>query len=153
MNRPFLGRKHSAESKKKMSESHMGKRMGDKSTGWKGGISLQKDYKRNWEKLNPNKVHAYQKRWSKQNRLSALLIVGKGEMLCSNCKCDDMLLLEINHENGGGAKEQRLGLRGWRFYNAIIKGKRTTNDLNILCKVCNAEHYSKIVSNQEGSYK
>ena len=59
---------------------------------------------------------------------------------CVRCGCDDPRLLEINHKNGGGGKEMDHGKNSQSFYHAIAVGKRTTEDLEILCKPCNAIH-------------
>lgn len=74
-------------------------------------------------------------------RMFALTKVGKGILKCSNCKCDNHNLLEINHINGGGRKE---GLFGKKMVDAIISGRRDTDDLNLLCRVCNTLHYVEL---------
>jgi hypothetical protein len=44
--------------------------------------------------------------------------------------------LEINHIDGGGCVEFRE--RGNRVVDDLVSGKRTTDGLNVLCRVCNA---------------
>ncbi len=60
---------------------------------------------------------------------------------CANCGCDDIRLLEVNHKNGGGGKEMEKGRNSMAFYRDIIALRRPVDDLEILCRVCNAKHY------------
>lgn len=64
------------------------------------------------------------------------------ELKCVNCGCDELSILEINHKNGGGTREIRGIYRGHsrEFYRAIKNGVRNTDDLEILCKLCNILH-------------
>jgi len=81
--------------------------------------------------------------YRKTIRLNALKIVGKGKLECSNCSCKDVRILEINHVNGGGNQETKW-LASSRFFLDIVQGKRKTDDLNLLCKVCNIAHFVKL---------
>ena len=76
-------------------------------------------------------------------RRKAMNIISNNNISCINCNCDKFELLEINHKNGGGREERRQ--KNYRsplyFYNAIINGERSTDDLDILCKICNTLHY------------
>ena len=63
-------------------------------------------------------------------------------MVCVSCGCDREELLEINHVNGGGGKEFKK--KGNKFYIDIAKMRRETNDLELLCKPCNAIHYLEL---------
>jgi predicted RNA-binding Zn-ribbon protein involved in translation (DUF1610 family) len=60
---------------------------------------------------------------------------------CVSCGCDDLRLLEVNHKDGGGGKELNKGKNSMRFYRDIAMLRRGTEDLEILCRVCNAKHY------------
>ena len=60
---------------------------------------------------------------------------------CARCGCDDPRLLEINHKNGGGSVEVGKGTYTNRFYYDIAAGKRGVEDLELLCRPCNALHY------------
>lgn len=71
-------------------------------------------------------------------RLRAVMLVGRGEVRCVRCACDRRELLEINHKNGGGGKELRA-TKG-KFYRAIATLKRSVDDLELLCRPCNAVH-------------
>ena len=68
------------------------------------------------------------------------------ELKCRNCNCNDIRILEINHKNGGGRKEIREKYENSqsRFIKAILKGSRNTDDLEILCKICNILHHVQI---------
>ena len=56
---------------------------------------------------------------------------------------DVVSILEINHRDGGGYKEYgpRKQNPSTKFYREVVKGSRKTDDLNILCRVCNALHF------------
>jgi len=55
---------------------------------------------------------------------------------CVRCGIEDPRVLCLNHKNGDGAEERRtLGQR--RLYIAIMKGKRSTDDLELRCFNCN----------------
>ena len=60
---------------------------------------------------------------------------------CVYCGCNVLEALEINHVNGGGAKENK-GAQRRRYLNDILNGKR--DDLELTCRVCNALHYMKL---------
>lgn len=62
------------------------------------------------------------------------------ELKCSRCGCDLIKLLEVNHINGGGGKERAIR-RSTMILKDIVRGVRKTDDLNLLCKVCNILHY------------
>jgi hypothetical protein len=72
----------------------------------------------------------------KKEKLKALEM--SGGAICINCGCNNVDFLEINHKNGGGKKEQKNGIH---FIQDIYLGKRKTDDLNVLCRVCNARDY------------
>lgn len=59
--------------------------------------------------------------------------------VCVYCGCDDVTLLEVNHKNGGGRKELHENDKR-SFYISVINGKRSTVDLEVACRVCNAYH-------------
>jgi hypothetical protein len=92
-------------------------------------------YYRKWKLDNPEKAKAQRDRYRLQLRKKVFEKLGGAK--CANCGCDDIRYLEINHVNGGGTKESHN--RRWLAV-AIIKGYRQTDDLNVLCKVCNNLH-------------
>jgi hypothetical protein len=62
-----------------------------------------------------------------QYKIAALNMLG-GK--CTVCGITDMRVLQINHTNGGGVQEKRFGMD---MYSAIVKGTRTTDDLDVRC--------------------
>ena len=57
---------------------------------------------------------------------------------CSRCGCDSLTCLEVNHQNGNGIADRKIYGNGYNFFLSIINGQRDTNDLEILCRPCNA---------------
>lgn len=98
---------------------------------------------KNWCAVPDNK-QKHKKNWQTRERMVILKKVGRGKIECSNCGCSDVRILEINHINGGGTLETRKGRYAREFHWAIYKGTRSIDDLNLLCKVCNIEHYVKL---------
>ena len=73
-------------------------------------------------------------------RVKAMLLVSKtGRVECNRCKCDELLFLEFNHVNGGGCKEYRENRTSME--EKILFNKRGVDDLEILCRICNALDY------------
>ena len=100
-----------------------------KDTARPGGLGVLKQLR----KADP----LYATRLYRKHRLTVLLLVGKGTVACVRCGCPNPDLLEINHKNGGG----QIELRGHPdFYRQIAKLRRATDDLELLCRVCNAHH-------------
>ena len=64
-----------------------------------------------------------------------------GGCRCVECGCDEYSVLEINHRDGGGRKDQiqRKNIRS--LYRDIITGRVDRSKYNVLCRVCNAVHY------------
>lgn len=75
-------------------------------------------------------------------RIEAMKMISN-ELKCLRCGCNDIKILEINHKNGGGTKEIREEFKKncITFHRAICLGKRTIEDLELLCKLCNIHHY------------
>ena len=88
-----------------------------------------------WIAANPD----HSTRATRRHRQSALLLVGGGTIACVRCRCDRPELIEINHKTGGGGKEARLK-KSAQFYREIVQLRRQTDDLELLCKPCNAVH-------------
>jgi hypothetical protein len=59
---------------------------------------------------------------------------------CVSCGCDDLRFLEINHKNGGGGREY-AEKKSQVVYRDIAMLRRPVDDLELLCRVCNAKHY------------
>lgn len=84
----------------------------------------------------------YSTEHDRRARRQALLLVGRGVVACVRCGCDRSELIEINHKEGGGGKELR-GV-GHKFYRDIAKLRRPVDDLELLCRPCNAIHYLEL---------
>ena len=94
---------------------------------------------REWRARQPG----YSTKATQATRRSALLLVANGDLRCVRCGCDQSALLEINHKNGGGQTDLRG--RSQQFYRDIATLKRETDDLELLCKPCNAVHALELV--------
>jgi len=108
-----------------------------------------------YNKKHPERIVAYRrydKKYKKERgkisreRVKKVVfnILSKNNPLCSNCGCDDQRLLEVNHKIGGGNKELQNGKKTNVFMWDIYMGRRKTDDLNLLCRVCNALHYLEL---------
>ena len=78
--------------------------------------------------------------YNQRIRLKAYHIIGGPHLVCSRCGCERADLLTINHINCDGGQENE-NRSGTKFYRKIVQGKRKTDDLEILCKLCNWAHY------------
>lgn len=80
----------------------------------------------------------------KRKRVKSVVlnILSNGNPHCVRCGCDDIRLLEVNHKNGGGHQESKDKTR--LLFTEIFTGRRKTDDLELLCRVCNAWHYLEL---------
>ena len=103
-------------------------------------LRTNKYFKRNLTKYSEYKKKSYGK-----IRLESLSKVDPS-LKCANCGCDDTRFLEVNHIKGGGVKEHKK--RGDEMRNMILvirSGKRSTEDLNLLCRACNSlDHLERV---------
>lgn len=97
------------------------------------------EYMKARRKANPAKHRA----WNLTTREMALATVANGDLRCTNCHCDFYPILEINHKNGGGCQE-RKGKSNNSLHRDIIAGRRPIEDLEVVCRVCNALHYVQL---------
>jgi hypothetical protein len=70
------------------------------------------------------------------------------DMKCAMCGCEDTRFLEVNHMKGGGNKERKELSKddNYESQNMILlihKNKRGIEDLNLLCRACNAIDHLK----------
>ncbi len=91
----------------------------------------------------------YYQQYYEKIRLEVLARVDPA-MKCAMCGCDDTRFLEVNHIRGGGKKEQR-GYKeeghnlGHNMILLIYRGKRSLEDLNLLCRACNSiDHLERV---------
>ena len=111
------------------------------------------EYSRNYAQAHPerkakliewwksNKTKHSQDTASKLKRRVFALVSKSANPICASCGCNDLRLLEVNHKNGGGGKEYHSLKSNTNFYRDISMLRRGTEDLEILCRVCNAKHY------------
>jgi hypothetical protein len=124
---------------------------------WNCGASKDARDRREYARNKPNAAQrlAGLKQWSKDPANRKAKNARDRELLkkrifailgdkCARCGCSDARLLEINHKNGGGKREMESGRKSWRFYWDIALGKRKPDDLEILCRPCNALHYLEL---------
>lgn len=99
-----------------------------------------KELQSKWKEANPEQYKFLWEKHNKENRIKVLQKVAKGDIIaCSRCGCDRIEFLEVNHINGGGNQETKNNHS--KFYSDILKDLRQTDDLEILCKLCNNLHY------------
>lgn len=145
-------KEHLQELKRKWKLKHPSKEWLDKNPEY--GKMTAKRYRGNHPNYNAiyKKSHRskLQRQWlsrSQKEKLSALQIISGQEIpTCRNCGCADLRILEKEHKNGGGTKEMRIRNSG-EISRDIIKGIRKTDDLEVLCKVCNAKAFVERVFN------
>ena len=134
------------------------KRMADKAYREKNKEKLKKQHKEYYQKnrealLEKSKKYAQENSVSRKEYLKGYhekkrLEVSKKidpTMKCANCGCDDPRFLEINHIKGGGKKEQKKQGATQNLVSLIQQGKRGIDDLNLLCRPCNAlDHLERV---------
>ena len=56
-----------------------------------------------------------------------------------------MELLDIHHKNGLGTQDRKINkrLHATKFICNIVQMKRTTDDLELLCRMCHTLHHLK----------
>lgn len=92
-----------------------------------------------YENKNNPEFQAKRKEWRGKVQVKALQIVSKSlNPECVRCGCSFIPILEIHHVNGNGKEE-----RGRVFLYSIVSGKRKTDDLRVLCKVCNTTDFAE----------
>jgi len=95
-----------------------------------------------WRNGNGHATWLAKKRRGRDNRRTRVLSRIDPLLRCARCGCDDWRLLEINHLNGGGCQEFKTHPHGpGPLYKAILDGKRSVVDLNLLCGPCNRLEY------------
>lgn len=98
--------------------------------------------RKKWLEDTKERRGKWKKDYYEKMRNEALRIVARGnEIRCVNCDCDLIKILEINHINGGGTKENKN-----QIINDIVFKRRNVNDLDIRCRICNALHYTELTN-------
>jgi len=93
-----------------------------------------------WRTKYPERQKLARKRAYNNRKLKAILKVGEAK--CNNCGCDELDFLEFNHKNGDGCKDWRKN-HGTAMMDRILTKKRNVDDLEIVCRVCNALDFLK----------
>ena len=88
-----------------------------------------------WRDKYPEKQALARKKSYLNRKIKAMDKVGGA--VCKLCGCNELSFLEFNHKNGGGAKEIRENGYG-SMMDMILTKKRKVDDLEVLCRVCNA---------------
>lgn len=87
----------------------------------------------------------YYREFRKSLRYATLCKISNSDPpVCVNCGCNELMILEINHKNGGGCQEYKLGMRSKQLCRAIYRGDRNIDEFDIRCRVCNNLHYAEI---------
>ena len=69
---------------------------------------------------------------------------------CVECQCDIPEILEINHIKGKGRKDKLYSENIKSFYRKLLTGKLKKEKYNLLCRVCNANHYVRDILGIKG---
>lgn len=97
-----------------------------------------REYMKKWRANNPDKQKTRDRVYRQKLRSDVMTVLGGGR--CSDCGCDVVSVLEINHKNGGGRQETK-----GKKYESYLRSVRDSLDpqekYNVLCRVCNAKHY------------
>lgn len=104
-------------------------------------------YMRNYRSRHPEKVKKARKLQYNNRKLKAMQRVSENAV-CERCGCDELDFLEFNHRNGGGCKEHREN-KNTPIMDRILTNKRDTDDLEIVCRVCNALDYLERKNNTQ----
>lgn len=98
----------------------------------------QAEWVKRWREKNPEKQALARKRAYINRKLKAIKLVG--EPKCVRCGCDELLFLEFNHKEGNGCIEWRRS-GGIPMMDRILSKNRKIDDLEVVCRVCNALDY------------
>lgn len=90
--------------------------------------------RQNYQKANREAMRAKNRAYTLRIRNEAMAMISPA-MICQwpGCDISNPLMLEVDHKDGGGSGERaRTGGGGQLFVN-IVKGRRSVDDLQILC--------------------
>lgn len=111
----------------------------------------QARYVQKWRQANPEKQRLARKRAYDNRKRKGFDKVGGAT--CRNCGCTELHALEFNHKNGNGSKEHRENGRV-AMVDRVLTGKRDTDDLEVLCRICNAlDHIERKLPHVKGKFK
>jgi len=113
-------------------------RVGESTKDFKKRVAQNKyrrEWKARWKLKNPRKQAIYSRQQYANRKIKAMKLLGGA--FCANCKCDELSFLEFNHKNGGGTKDIKKA-NYFGTAHRIILGRIPKNEMNVLCRVCNA---------------
>jgi hypothetical protein len=90
---------------------------------------------RKYRERHPDRVLVARRKQYVTRKIRALNLAGG--VKCVRCGCDVLDYLEFNHIKGNGCKDWREN-KGIAMMDRILTKKRDTDDLEVLCRVCNA---------------
>jgi len=85
-----------------------------------------------------NKAISYKKHRESLKKRAYFKICGSVFPCCVRCGCDDVRLLEVNHKVPCGKGNRRAGQN---LLCDVVSGKLPVDNLEILCRPCNAIHW------------
>lgn len=106
-------------------------------------------YQKRWRSEHPDYMRRYMNQRLAKARASVIALLGEK---CLECGNDDRRVLQINHLDGNDGKTRREPKDGSNFCVAILKGQRSTKDLNLLCANCNQIYEYKVGRRNELRY-
>jgi len=104
-------------------------------------LEERKIYYKKYNIDNKKKIQIQRKGYRQRKRLKALNIVGKCILKCVMCGCENIDALTINHNDSNGSKDREENTRS--IIDRIVDGSRKTDDLSIMCYMCNWNFYQK----------
>lgn len=116
-------------------------------------LSQMKIRNKLYKQLHPEEFKRQSSAYSTKWHREALMKIAQDKKIPLQCPCgcSEIDLLEIDHLDGNG-NEERKTLSSQAFHLAIRDGKRKTDDLTILCKVCNFAKFCNSKT-QSGNWK
>jgi len=113
---------------------------------WRANLSEQKKEAiriKNHNYYEANKERFWKSKY-RELRLQALQKISGLKIPKCKCGCDDLRALQINHlepEKASGVTDYKKYGNATKFYKAIVEGERKVDDLEVVCRVCNAKHH------------
>jgi ribosomal protein L37E len=120
-----------------------GKRKDARHRTYTSGSSVSFKQLKDWCANDEQRKERYKKNYLIRKKRLFFKISGSINPVCVRCGCDDIRLLEVNHKNGGGGKEL-ADKSSTCMHHDIISGRRPVDDLEPLCRACNAIHYLEL---------
>lgn len=113
---------------------------------------------RKWRKEHPDRLKTYSREWREKHpgrdrqlkresllRMKLAIIsshYSEGAMRCQNCGEDNVIILTIDHKNGGGAEHRRqIGSQGGSHFYARLRTQGYPEGYQVLCFNCNYLKY------------